>query len=143
MMLPRAPAIFGFADGTVCAIGIIAGLAVTHQDARAIWAAAFSAGLAEFAGMAAGQYQSAPEDGKIAALICGLASAAGAVLPAVPYLIASGAAALTCSVVIAALLCAGIAWLRPDHQGGRAYVQSYGVMIAAAGLCLLGGLIPA
>lgn len=143
MTLPRAPAVFGFADGTVCAMGIIAGLAITHQDARAIWTAAFSAGLAEFAGMAAGQYQSAPEDGKLAALICGLASTAGAVLPAVPYLITGGAPALACAIVVALLLCACIAYLRPDHQGSRAYVQSYGVMAAAIGLCLLGGLIPA
>jgi VIT1/CCC1 family predicted Fe2+/Mn2+ transporter len=140
--IPRAPAIFGFADGLVCAMGIVAGMVIIHATPRAIWAAAFSAGLAEMAGMAAGQYESAPEDGKLAAMVCGLASTAGAMSPAVPYLVTRGGLALGLSLGVTVVLCLVIAWLRPDHGGWRAVVQSLGITTAAVGLCLLGGLIP-
>jgi VIT1/CCC1 family predicted Fe2+/Mn2+ transporter len=128
------------ADGLTCAMGIITGLAITHHPA-AVWAAALSAGLAEFPGMASGQYQSAPEDGHAAALVCGAASTAGAVAPAVPYLVVTGAAALWSAVAVAVAVCTLIALVRPD-RGWKAFAQSYGITAAAAGLCVAGGLIP-
>lgn len=142
MRIPRAPVIYGGADGLTCAMGIVAGLSITRQPAAAIWAAALSAGIAEFPGMASGQYQSAPGDGKAAALVTGAASTAGAVAPAVPFLLASGALAVIASVAVACAMCAGIAMLRPE-AGPRAWAQSFGITAAAVGLCLLGGLIPA
>jgi VIT1/CCC1 family predicted Fe2+/Mn2+ transporter len=135
-----APSVFGFADGVVCAMGIVCGLVITHQSPRAIWAAALSAGLAEFAGMTAGQYQSAPEDGKLAALICGLAALLGAVMPGVPYLFTRGLAAIVLAVAIASVLCGLIAWIQPGRTW-KNFAISYGITAAAVGLCLLGGLI--
>lgn len=135
----RAPAIYGLADGLACAAGIVAGLSISHQSPVAIWAAALSAGVAEFPGMASGQYQSAPEDGVTAAVITGASSAAGAIAPAVPFLFASGTVAVAASAAVACVVCAVIAWLRPEH-GWRAFAQSYGITGAAVGLCLLAGL---
>jgi len=132
--------IYGGADGLTCAMGIVAGLSVTHQAPAAIWAAALSAGIAEFPGMASGQYQSAPQDGKTAALVTGAASTAGAVIPAVPFLFTSGMLAVVLSVALACVMCAGIAWLRPE-AGWRAWAQSYGITAAAVGLCLAAGTI--
>lgn len=140
VVFPRAPAIFGFADGMTCAAGIVVGMLISHQPAGAVWVAAFSAGLAEFAGMTSGQLQSAPEDGKTAALVCGLASLIGAVFPAVPYLVTSGGMALAASVAVTAILCGIVAYLRPE-KGWRAYGLSYGITAAACCLCVLGGLI--
>lgn len=136
MRIPRAPAIFGAADGLTLAMGLVTGLTLAHQPPAAIWSAALSGGLAELPGMASGQYQSTPEDGKLAALICGLASVAGAVLPAVPYLVACGAVALAASITVAIVVCSLIAWLRPG-TGWRCFAVSYGILAAAVGLCLL------
>lgn len=135
-----APSIFGFADGVVCAMGIVCGMVITSQPPAAIWAAAFSAGLAEFAGMSAGQYQSAPEDGRTAALICGLASLVGAVLPAIPYLFTRGLVAVISAVCIAIVLCGVIARAQPKRTW-KTYAISYGITACAVGLCLVGGLI--
>jgi VIT1/CCC1 family predicted Fe2+/Mn2+ transporter len=141
MKIPRAPAIFGFADGLTCAVGIVAGMLVTHQSHHTIWIAAFSAGLAEFIGMASGQFQSAPEDGMFAAIICGIASIAGAVLPACPYIFTSGSLALILSGAVVVAVCTFIAIIRPE-TGWRAYALSYGITAAAIGLCIAGAYLP-
>jgi VIT1/CCC1 family predicted Fe2+/Mn2+ transporter len=135
-----APSIFGFADGVVCAMGIICGMVITHQPPAAIWAAAFSAGLAEFAGMSAGQYQSAPEDGRTVAVVCGLSALLGAVMPAVPYLFTRGLVAVISAVCIAIVLCGAIARVQPKRTW-KTYAISYGITACAVGLCLLGGLL--
>jgi hypothetical protein len=140
MRIPRPPVIFGAADGLTCAMGIITGLVLTHHQAGA-WEAAFSAGLAELPGMASGQYQSAPQDGKAAALACGIASWAGAVSPAVPYLFLAGAPAFWSALAVVAGICTIIAALRPD-TGLRAYALSYGITGLSILLCVAGSLIP-
>lgn len=141
MKIPRAPAIFGFADGLTCAVGIVAGMLVTHQPHHAIWIAAFSAGLAEFIGMASGQFQSAPEDGMLPAIVCGIASMLGAILPAFPYIFASGMLAVTLAIGMVCAVCAFIAIIRPE-TGWKAYALSYGITAAAIGLCIAGAYLP-
>lgn len=141
-VIPRAPAIFGMSDGMVCAAGIVAGLIIVHAAPGLVWSAAFSAGLAEFAGMAAGQFESAPNEGWFAAFVCGLASLIGAVAPAFAYLFLSGVTALAVSLLVTAILCGFIAHIMPGRHGWKSYLISYGVMTAAILLCVAGAFIP-
>lgn len=140
MKFPRAEAVFGLADGMTSALGLVLGLVITGH-AGAAWAAGLSAGLAAFPGMASGKYQSGPEDGYFAAVICGLATTAGSILVVLPYLLTAGTAALTASLAVVTVLCALVAWLRPD-SGLKAVALSYGITIAAAGLVVGGAFIP-
>lgn len=141
MNIPKAPIIFGMSDGMVCAAGIVAGLIVAHAAPGLVWGAAFSAGLAELAGMASGQYQSAPQDGWFAAVICGIASLIGAVVPAISYVFLAGLPALLVAIGVTAVFCGWIAHIRPEH-GFRAYLLSYGIASAAIVLCVAGAFIP-
>ena len=138
--IPRAPAIYGLADGLTCAMGIVTGLSIAHARPAVVWAAALSAGIAEVPGMALGQYQSAPGDGPFAALVTGASSTAGAVAPAVPFLFSSGTFAVIASIAVACAVCAVIAWLRPE-AGWRAWAQSFGITAAAVALCLAAGFL--
>jgi hypothetical protein len=130
-------AVFGGADGIVLAAGFVASLA---GQPHALVRAATAAGLAEVVGMTAGSWLSDSQDGFWAALANGAAALAACVIPAVPYGVTSGTAALTASLVLVVVTAAVIAHLRPE-KGLLAYVQTFGVLAAAAGLCYAAGLI--
>jgi hypothetical protein len=77
----RRQATFGTADGVSIAPGLIV---LLSGDPHAVVKAARGAGLAEFPGVAAGQYLSDKDAGVPAALANGLAAIAGCILPVVP-----------------------------------------------------------
>jgi hypothetical protein len=128
-------AVFGGADGIVLAVGFIASLA---GQPHALVRAATAAGLAELVGMTAGSWLSDSRDGFWPALANGGAALAACVLPAVPYAVTSGAAPLAASLVTVVAAAAVIAHLRPE-KGLLAYVQTFGVLAVAAGLCYAAG----
>jgi VIT family len=134
------PAILGGADGLVIVLGLVTGLAVSRQSPGAVWHAAVAGGLAELVGMTAGMWLSEGEAGFKVALTCGLAAMGACVVPAVPYAVAGGFAALLASVVLVAVTAAAISWLRPE-RGFLAVAQTYGILVAAAVLCTAAGLI--
>lgn len=137
--LPAAPVIFGSADGLVAFLGVLAGLVVARQQAAAVWHAALGVGLAETVGMTLGQYWSAKEDGLKAALACGLASGVACIVPAAPYAVTRGAAALAASLVLTACVALAICWLRPE-RGWAAVLHTFGLLALAAVLCGASGL---
>jgi hypothetical protein len=137
--VPRAAAIMGLADGTTTGTGLSLALYIAHQPHLAVWLAGLSGGLAAFPGMASGRYQSDPGDGIGGAAVCGLATTAGSVLVALPFAVASGRAALVAAGLVAAVLCGLVAVIRPD-TGWKAWVLSYGITAAAAGLCIAAGI---
>lgn len=122
-------------------MGIAIGLVLIHASPAAVFGAGLSAGLAEFPGMASGQYQSAPGDGVVAAVVCGAASTVGALLPVLPWLFLTGLAALWVSLGICFALCTLIAYSMPQ-RGWKAYVISYGITAIAIGLCFAGSFLP-
>jgi hypothetical protein len=133
----RAPVILGSADGLTIVLGLLVSL-TAHPSA--MWHAALGAGLAELVGMTAGMWLSDGESGFRLALSCGVASLAACVLPAVPYLAVSGLLALGLALGVTAAVAAAVSWLRPE-KGILAAVQTYGVLIVAAGLCYGASLI--
>jgi hypothetical protein len=139
--LDREAAIFGVADGLTSTVGLVLGLAASGHLAAA-WAAAFSGGLAAFPGMASGKYQSDPGAGKLAAVLCGLCTTAGSVVPAIPLLAGTGPFQLAACAVLAASVCALVAIMRPE-DGARAWALSFGCTAAAAVLTFAFGLLGA
>jgi hypothetical protein len=132
-----APTVFGAADGVTIALGLI--VSVTGMP-HALFHAALGAGLAELVGMTAGQWLSDKESGFWVALANGGAACAACILPAVPYLAGSGPLIITASLALVALVAGVISALRPE--GGIAgIVQTYGVLLAAAGLCAAASLL--
>lgn len=129
----------GLADGTTTGIGLSLALYIAHQPHLAVWLAGLSGGLAAFPGMASGRYQSDPGDGIGGAAVCGAATTAGSILVALPFAVASGGAALLAAGLVTLVLCAVVAVIRLD-TGWKAWVLSYGITAAAAGLCVAAGL---
>lgn len=124
-------ATFGAADGIVLALGFIVSLTA---EPHALVRAAVAAGLAEFAGMTSGAWLSDTSAGFRPALANGGAALAACVIPAAPYAVASGTGALVPSLVLVIFVAGVIAWLRPE-RGVLAWVQTFGILAAAAVLC--------
>jgi hypothetical protein len=133
-------AIFGSVDGLTMFLGLVLGLIVARQSGTAAWHAALGGGAGELAGMTAGQYISDRASGLRVAAGCGLAGAAACIAPGIPFAFLARRPALIAALVIAAVVGAGIAWLRPE-RGLQAIGQTYGVLVAAGVLSGLTGLI--
>jgi hypothetical protein len=124
----RVGAILGAADGLTLAVSLIFG------RSPGVFHAALDAGIGEFVGMGAALYLSSDKRDFWAALACGLATLLGCVLPAVPLAISSNWDMRLISVDIALLVAFAICWLRPE-KGWVAIAETYGVILAAAGIC--------
>lgn len=135
MRLKQA-AVFGAADGVTIVLGLLVSL--TGQP-HALFRAALGAGVAELVGMTAGQWLSDGGSGFRVALANGGAACLACVLPALPYLAASGWPAMSASLVLVAAVAGIISLLRPE-KGVLAWVQTFGVLLAAAGLCAAASL---
>lgn len=132
----REPAVLGAADGVTITASLVAGLVVAHQPASAVWAAALSGGLAELIGMSGARWQSESSAGITDPLICGAATSAAGIIPALPYTFASGALALVMTLFLLVMVCLAITWLRPSH-GMRAVTETFGLTALAALVCAL------
>jgi VIT1/CCC1 family predicted Fe2+/Mn2+ transporter len=135
--LLRKQAVFGAADGVTIALGLV--VSVTgHPDA--LVHAALGAGLAELVGMTAGAWLSDSGEGFRPALANGAAAFLACALPAVPYAVTHGLAALVSSLLLVAVIAAVISWLRPE-KGVLAIAQTYGILLVAAALCYAASFI--
>jgi VIT1/CCC1 family predicted Fe2+/Mn2+ transporter len=132
-------ATFGACDGLGIVLGLIAGMIVSHQPAHAVWAAALSGGIAELFSMANGQRISDSSSGWLPALAIGAASLAGCALPAIPYSLSSGSAALILALVLCAAVAGVISWARPE-KGVLAVVETFGLLAVTGLACGLVGL---
>lgn len=134
-----SPAIFGGFDGATSVVGVL--LTLTGHPGQVV-PAALGLAAAGGVGMAAGSWLSADtEAGPVEALVIGGATAVGTLLPAVPYMVLAGAAAIVASAVILVLLGAAITFVRArDRSPMRAAAETYGVLAAvclAVALCAL------
>ena len=134
------PLIFGAIDGMTCAIGVILSL---HHHAGLVFAGAFGVAVAEFVGMGAGEWLSDENPhGFTSSAAIGAASAIGAVLPALPYLMTSGALAIAMSVTVLIVVCGLISVARAEQRGfGRAVLETYGVLAVVFAAVLGSGLL--
>ncbi len=133
----KRQATFGAADGVTIVLGLL--VTLTGQP-HALFRAALGAGLAELVGMTAGQWLSDGDSGFWAALTNGGAAFAACLIPALPMLAGGGIGPGVTAVVLVAVVAAVISWLRPE-KGILAVVQTYGILLAAAGLCAAAGAL--
>ncbi|MGA5820796.1 hypothetical protein ACPC54_23385 [Kitasatospora sp. NPDC094028] len=131
------PAIFGGFDGANSIIGVVQG--VPAEDVvHAACLGAVSAGMS----MAAGAWLSERAQTRLTrltrALVLGAATAAGTILPALPYLVLSGPAALAGTGVVLAVLGAAISAARtrlpaedgqPPESIGRSAGETYLILV--------------
>jgi VIT1/CCC1 family predicted Fe2+/Mn2+ transporter len=126
------PVVFGASDGLVCFLGVVLGL-LAHPSL--ILPVAIGVGAAETVGMAAGEWLSESRNGFLPSLAIGLATGAGAVVPALPFAVMPGWYARSWSIAFVLAITAVITWKR--HKTGErslplAAAESYGVLLAAA-----------
>jgi VIT1/CCC1 family predicted Fe2+/Mn2+ transporter len=126
------PALLGAFDGLVCFLGVELGL-LTHP--ALILTAAIGVGAAEMVGMAGGEWLSESRNGFGPSAVIGVATGAGAVIPALPYALMPGWYARGWSAALVLAITGLIAWKR-GQQGTRslplASAESYGILLAAA-----------
>lgn len=133
------PAVFGGFDGATSVVGVLLTLTGHPQQ---ILPTAVGLAVAGGVGMAAGSWLSDDANaGPLEALVIGAATAIGTLLPALPYTVLAGAAAIICSAAVLILLGAVITLVRArDRSVARAAAETYGVLLAvcaAVALCAL------
>ncbi|MGH3733744.1 MAG: VIT1/CCC1 transporter family protein [Acidimicrobiales bacterium] len=128
-------AIFGASDGLVATMALI--LATESHGKKVVLAAALGLLIAEGFGMAASEYLSDTKRDLRLALIMGVATSLGIILPAIPWTFAGGAAAVGASCAIGLILAGVIAYLRPG--GWTEWVQTYGVLICVGAIATIAG----
>lgn len=132
------PAIFGTTDGLVCLVGVL--LSLAHQP-HLIFRTALGVGFAEMVGMSMAEALSDSEHGVGPSIAMGTASGAAAIFPAVPYLVFQGAVAVGVSLLLSLALATMVAVTRAHKRGwGRAFVETYVVLLVAAGAVALSQL---
>jgi hypothetical protein len=140
--MPVAPsalttAIFGASDGLVATMALI--LATMRHGHKVVLVAVIGLLIAEGLGMAASQFLSDPTRDLGLASIMGVATSLAIILPGVPWVFTSGAAATGTSCVIGLILAGVIA--RERHGGLATWVQTYGVLIGVGAIATLAGHI--
>ena len=117
----RREEIFGSFDGMTSTLGVIAGLLATGASASKILAAAIGIAVAATIGMGAGQYLSDGQRNLRLAVVMGLATLVGSVLPAIPFIFGTSKACILASVAIT-LAAAGVI----GHY--RGYLITYSIL---------------
>jgi len=136
------PAVMGLSDGLMSMLGVVLYLP-GHQ--ALIFPAALSGGISSALSMAGGEWLSDSDSGLRASLVMGAATGTGAVLPALPYAVATGPAAVASSVIICVAIGVVVASLRPNRGFGLALAETFAILAAiflavlACGLFLPGG----
>ena len=136
----RPPLVFGMVDGSTLVLGLFLGVIVARQSSSALWHAALGGGLAAFGGMSLGQYWSAPEMGKLAALVNGAGTAGTTIIAGLPFALLSRTAATIASAALITLAAVIICLLR-EETGKVAVARTFGLLLAAGALSGVSGLI--
>ena len=109
-----------------------------HQSI--IFPAALSGGISSALSMAGGEWLSDSGNGFGASCAMGAATGLGAILPALPYAVTTGPAAVASSVVICVMIAVAVALLRPHRGTGLALLETFGVLSLIFAVVLACGL---
>jgi VIT1/CCC1 family predicted Fe2+/Mn2+ transporter len=130
--------VFGLFDGTTSALGVIVATAATG-NAKAVIVASVALAVGAAVSMAAGQWLSDTKRSLRRALVMGLATLLGSILPAVPFFAVSGFLAWVCCGVVTVALASLIAEVRPGAPL-PSYAITFTVLTVAAGLAIAASL---
>ena len=135
-----AQAVFGLFDGATSALGLVISLAIAsnvHTLTIAVVALSIAAGI----GMAFGEWLSDSKSSISLAVIMGIATFVGTILPAIPFFVLGST---TLAFVLCGLttLCIGsiIAELRPGDRKSS-YLKTFSVLTIATGVSIAAALI--
>jgi VIT1/CCC1 family predicted Fe2+/Mn2+ transporter len=137
------PAIFGLGDGCMSIVGVVLYLL---GDSKIIFAAALSGAISAALSMAGNEYLSDSDNGLWPSLVMGGATAAGGLLPALPFLFAHGALALVLMGVICLVIGVVVGVMRAGQCEKHTFWEELGgtllifVVIFAAVLAVSLGL---
>jgi len=123
----RKEAIFGSFDGMTSTLGVVAGLLAAHATPTKILAAAIGIAVAATTGMSAGQYLSDGKRNLRKAMVMGVATLIGSVLPALPFIFGASLPCVLSSVAIT-IVAAGVIGFY------RGYVVTYSILLVVATL---------
>jgi VIT1/CCC1 family predicted Fe2+/Mn2+ transporter len=123
----RKEAIFGSFDGMTSTLGVVAGLLAAHATPTKILAGAIGIAVAATTGMSAGQYLSDGKRNLRKAMVMGVATLIGAVLPALPFIFGASLACVLSSVAITIVAAGVIGYY-------RGYVVTYVILLVVATL---------
>jgi VIT1/CCC1 family predicted Fe2+/Mn2+ transporter len=119
------PAIFGLADGMMSLLGVVLYL-LGHPSL--ILPAALSGGISSALSMAGGEWLSDSDNGLGASCVMGAATGLGAILPALPYAVTTGVAALAGSITVCVLIGAVVGLMRPARRQVIAVAETYAIL---------------
>jgi len=132
-------AIFGSFDGLTSALGVIAAAYLTGNT-HVLVATACGLAVASAVSMGGGEFlsETSQRSGELnRAGIMAAATFIGSFLPAIPFLFFAKPIALMVAGVLVLVAAAVIAQFRVQSQGViRAYLQTYGILVVAAGLSI-------
>jgi VIT1/CCC1 family predicted Fe2+/Mn2+ transporter len=129
------PMIFGLCDGSLSILGVVL---YASGHGTLVFPIAASGGLSAAVSMAGGEWLSASSDGPAAAVMMGLATLAGSIIPALPYLFLRGWAAPAVAVVLLAAVAYVVARLRSHRE--HPYLETaavLGAVLAVSVACAL------
>jgi VIT1/CCC1 family predicted Fe2+/Mn2+ transporter len=131
------PVVFGLGDGLVSLLGAVWFLS---GHPTLVLGAAVSGGITSAISMAGFDALSDSDRSVRESCTLGLATGVGCALPAVPYAVLHGAAAVTVSVVICAALAVLIALIRPNRSRALSLLEVLGVVALAFAAVIVCGL---
>jgi VIT1/CCC1 family predicted Fe2+/Mn2+ transporter len=123
----RKEAIFGSFDGMTSTLGVVAGLLAAHATPTKILAAAIGIAVAATTGMSAGQYLSDGKRNLRKAMVMGVATLIGSVLPALPFIFGASLACILSSIAITITAAGVIGYY-------RGYAVTYLILLVVATL---------
>ena len=127
----------GLADGMMSLLGVILYL-LGHQSI--IFPAALMGGISSAISMAGSEWLSDSDNGLGASCVMGGATGLGAILPALPYAVTTGPAAIAQSVCICVCIGVVVSALRPHRGFGMAMVETFGILLAIFAVVLVLGM---
>ena len=127
------PAVLGGFDGTASLLGVIVFLLATHP--ALVFPTALSGAVSSALSMGAGWWLSDENrDGFAGSAVMGAATFTGALLPALPFALSHGPAAVAESGVLCAGIAVVVACLRPSRGLGLAMAETLGLLVIVAGV---------
>jgi VIT1/CCC1 family predicted Fe2+/Mn2+ transporter len=127
--------VFGGFDGTASLLGVVVYLLLTHP--ALIFPTALSGAASSAVSMAGGEWLSDSDNGFGASIVMGLATLAGAALPAIPFAFGHGPAAVAESVLICLLIGVTVSVMRRKRGFGLALAETFGILGVAVGVVLI------
>ncbi len=126
----RSTAIFGASDGVVAALALV--LATASHGPRVVLVTLLGLLVAEGLGMAASEFLSDPAMSLRQSTVMGISTSLAIIAPGIPWLFTRGPSAELGSVIVAVMIGAVIAQVRPG--GWQTWATTFGVLTIVASI---------